>query len=68
MTEGIVKSRNRAKKYIVVEGESGDNVFVSTRQVVEGQKVHIGDRVSFDEDPDETKGKKGKNLRQSDYA
>jgi hypothetical protein len=66
--EGVVKSRNVAKKYIVVEGESGDNVFVSTRNVAEGQRVHIGDRVSFDQDPDETKGKRGKNLRQSDYA
>lgn len=68
MTEGIVKSRNLTKKYVVVESESGENVFVSTRKVTEGQKVHIGDRVTFEEDQDETKGKRGKNIRLSEYA
>ena len=68
MTEGIVKSKNLTKKYVVVESESGETVFIPSRRVLEGQKVHVGDKVSFDEEPDETKGKKGKNLRISDYA
>jgi len=68
MTEGLVKARNLKKRYLVVESESGENYFVPTRSVVDGQKIHVGDRVSFDEDPDESRGKKGRNLRQSDYA
>lgn len=68
MVEGLVKSRNLKKRYLVVEGESGDTYFVSTKSVVPGQQVHVGDRVSFDENPDESRGKKGKNLRHSDYA
>ena len=67
MTDGTVKVRNLSKRFIVVEGDDGSNYTVSTRSTV-GPKAHVGDRVSFDNDPDETKGKRGKNIRIADYA
>ncbi|PIU22054.1 MAG: hypothetical protein COT14_03595 [Candidatus Diapherotrites archaeon CG08_land_8_20_14_0_20_30_16] len=65
MTEGIVKVRNLGKKYILVEGEDGSQYSVNTRQVA---GVHVGDKVSFDPDPDESRGKKARNLKKADYA
>ncbi len=67
MTDGTVKVRNLSKRFIVVEGDDGANYTVSTRSTV-GPKAQVGDRVSFDNDPDETKGKRGKNIRIADYA
>jgi len=67
MTEGTVKVRNLSKRFIVVEGDDGQDYTVSTRST-QGPKAHVGDRVTFDNDPDETRGKRGKNIRLSEYA
>lgn len=67
MTEGTVKVRNLAKRFVVVQGDDGQDYTVSSRSTV-GPKAHVGDRVTFDQDPDEVKGKRGKNIRLSEYA
>jgi len=67
MPDGTVKVRNLSKRFMVVQGDDGQEYYVSTKSSL-GPKAHVGDRVSFDQDPDETRGKRGKNVKLSDYA
>lgn len=64
MTEGIVKVRNLGKKFVLVEGEDGLQYSINAKKAA---GVHVGDHVSFEEDSDETKGKRAKNLKKMDY-
>jgi cold shock CspA family protein len=60
MTEGIIKVRNLAKKFVVIEGADGQEYFVSSKKA---SGIKVGDRVDFSEDPDESKGKRAKSLK-----
>jgi cold shock CspA family protein len=60
MTDGIIKVKNLAKKFVVIEGADGQEYFVSSKKAA---GIKVGDRVDFDEDPDESKGKRAKSLK-----
>lgn len=60
MTDGIIKIRNNAKKFVVIEGADGQEYFVSSKKAL---GIKVGDRVDFEPDYDESKGKRAKSLK-----
>lgn len=63
MAEGIIKVKNLAKKFVVIEGADGQEYFVSSKKAA---GIKVGDRVDFEPDYDESKGKRAKSLRKYD--